>query len=355
MASMIPIASQEKFDSISPVRSNGQAINVELELRGGDRLPSRRHKPSGDDGDSCANSIATSSSGGYAASDGGDDDRPPPPEVAKTALCVAALALVLAANLVSIATLNRRTPVTKQSANVTHPPLRDITYDVGAMAPQLRRYERPLLVAAELAVVASSAYTLGAVVLAHAHRSIVLRRFCFLLALLFGVRLLTMNVTTLPVSSATLYECGAREPSLAPGVLAARLLDLVAHVGLLSAQAEIRYCGNYVFSGHAVLLVLNCLWADEYGRRRRLGWLLKAAAALGLAALVAAGYDYTISVITAYYATTRLFWIYHTMANNASLKRPDPVNQVCKEWWYPVFRYLEGNVRSVLPSPHKFQ
>ncbi|KAK7602290.1 hypothetical protein V9T40_009731 [Parthenolecanium corni] len=358
MASMIPIASQEKFDSISPVRSNGQAINLELEFRGGDdgsdHLQSRHLKQSGD---SCATSVAPScdsgESGGRTSS---DDEGDLPSEVAKTALCLVALILVFAANLLSVATISYRTPVTKQDANQTHPPLRDITFDVSLSAPLLQQRQLLLLVAAELAVVATSAYVLGAVIVFHPHRSIVFRRFCFLLALLFGLRLLTMNVTVLPVSSASLYHCVAEQRNLVLGAVGSRFFDLLTHLGL-SVDGEIRYCGNYVFNGHAVILVLNCLWVDEYGvpQRRLLSLATKIVAAGSLLSLVVAGYEYTISIITAYYATTRIFWIYHTMANNVSLKRYDPVNQVCKEWWYPVFQYLEGNVRNIVPSSNKFQ
>ena len=35
--------------------------------------------------------------------------------------------------------------------------------------------------------------------------------------------------------------------------------------------------------------------------------------------LVARGH-YTVDVLIAYYVTTRLFWIYHTLANSAALK-----------------------------------
>lgn len=360
MASMIPIASQEKFDSISPVRSNGQAINLELQFRGGDAGDQLqiRHKQGGE---SCATSIAPSSDGSGGESGGcgsTDDEDTLPSEVPKTVLCVVALVLVFLANLLSIVSISYRVPPTKQSANQTHPPLRDITYDIALSASQLQQYKMQLglLVAAEISVLATSAYILGAVIVFHPHRSIVFRRFCFLLALLFSLRLLTMNVTMLPVSSSSLYHCSAKDRTLVLGIFGSRLLDLVAHLGL-SVDGQVRYCGNYVFNGHTVILVLNCLWLDEYGvpRRRLLGVLMKIVAAASLISLVVAGYDYTISIITAYYATTRMFWIYHTLANNVSLKRYDPVNQVCKEWWYPVFRYLEGNVRNIVPSPNKFQ
>jgi hypothetical protein len=35
--------------------------------------------------------------------------------------------------------------------------------------------------------------------------------------------------------------------------------------------------------------------------------------------LVAHGH-YTVDVLIAYYITTRLFWVYHTLANNMNLK-----------------------------------
>lgn len=359
MASMIPIASQEKFDSISPVRSNGLSINLELQFHSGndgDHLQMRHLKQGGE---SCATSIAPSSDGGGGGSGGSastDDENNLPSEVPKTLLCLVALLLVFAANLLSIATISYRIPATKQDVNQTHPPLRDITYDISLSAPQLQQHQQLLLVVAELSVVATSAYVLGAVIVFHPHRSIIFRRFCFLLALLFSLRLLTMNVTMLPVSSSSLYRCSAKENTAIMGVLGSHLVDLIAHLGL-SVDGEIRYCGNYVFNGHAVILVLNCLWVDEYGipQRRLLSLLTKVVAAASLLSLVVAGYDYTISIITAYYATTRMFWVYHTLANNISLKRYDPINQVCNEWWFPIFRYLEGNVRNIVPSPNKFQ
>jgi len=49
-------------------------------------------------------------------------------------------------------------------------------------------------------------------------------------------------------------------------------------------------------------------------------WLAWMAAVAGMIFIVISKQHYTVDVVVAYYVTTRLFWIYHTMANNMELK-----------------------------------
>jgi len=44
-------------------------------------------------------------------------------------------------------------------------------------------------------------------------------------------------------------------------------------------------------------------------------------------------------------------WIYHTLANNESLKGDihNPHNQLSKSWWWLAFRYFENQVPCHLP------
>lgn len=49
-------------------------------------------------------------------------------------------------------------------------------------------------------------------------------------------------------------------------------------------------------------------------------WLAWMAAVAGMVFITISKAHYTIDVVVAYYVTTRLFWIYHTMANNMELK-----------------------------------
>lgn len=49
-------------------------------------------------------------------------------------------------------------------------------------------------------------------------------------------------------------------------------------------------------------------------------WLYWLMAVVGVIMVLLAHGHYTVDIIVAYFITTRLFWLYHTLANNASLK-----------------------------------
>lgn len=49
-------------------------------------------------------------------------------------------------------------------------------------------------------------------------------------------------------------------------------------------------------------------------------WLVGLAALVGIVMVLLARGHYTVDVLIAYYVTTRLWYIYHTMANNVQLK-----------------------------------
>ena len=51
-----------------------------------------------------------------------------------------------------------------------------------------------------------------------------------------------------------------------------------------------------------------------------LHWTSWLVSSLGVVFVMVAHGHYTVDVLIAYYVTTRLFWMYHTMANNAALK-----------------------------------
>lgn len=71
-----------------------------------------------------------------------------------------------------------------------------------------------------------------------------------------------------------------------------------------------------------VMGVCNCLCCVILGRTdspRRftcLHWVAWLNALVGVVMVMVAHGHYTIDVLIAYYVTTRLFWTYHTMANN---------------------------------------
>lgn len=82
-------------------------------------------------------------------------------------------------------------------------------------------------------------------------------------------------------------------------------------------------------------------------------WLSLILTIFGILALLLARGHYSIDVIVAYWITTRLWWLYHTMANHQVLKDSDNSdNYLQKVWWWYIFTYFEGQVPVKLPRQY---
>jgi len=173
-------------------------------------------------------------------------------------------------------------------------------------------------------------------------RSIVMRRLFFLLGLLYLMRSITMYVTVLPVASTT-YYCSPKTNNTDAGVIIVRALRillglplyplcipwktiLIFHIEFegmgLSINGQHVFCGDYIYSGHTVILTVTSLVIQEYTPQKwyplhALSWVVTL---IGVIFVMVAHGHYTIDVLIAYYITTRLWWIYHTLASNNSLK-----------------------------------
>lgn len=88
-----------------------------------------------------------------------------------------------------------------------------------------------------------------------------MRRIFLILAVLYFMRSITMYVTVLPVSSTT-YYCSPKTNNITPLVLAKRVFQLLSGFGL-SINGKHTYCGDYIYSGHTVILVLGYLIIAE--------------------------------------------------------------------------------------------
>jgi hypothetical protein len=82
-----------------------------------------------------------------------------------------------------------------------------------------------------------------------------------------------------------------------------------------------------------------------------LHWASLCATIAGVVLLLLARGHYSIDVLIAYWITTRVWWLYHTMVNNHNLKGDvdNPSNYLNRMWWWYVFRYFERNVPVNLP------
>ena len=109
-------------------------------------------------------------------------------------------------------------------------------------------------------------------------------------------------------------------------IIASRVGYMLLGFGL-SINGRHSYCGDYLFSGHTVILTLGFLVIREYlmpSRCRTIAWKLFHALLFcccfgGVICVIISRGHYLIDIILAYYVTTMVFWIYHTLAYNHSL------------------------------------
>ncbi|CAH1997566.1 unnamed protein product [Acanthoscelides obtectus] len=184
----------------------------------------------------------------------------------------------------------------------------------------------------------------------HKHRWIVFRRIFLIMSLLYMYRAITMYVTVLPIASKT-YPCSPKLNETSPLIIAKRVVKLMSGFGL-SVNGQHTYCGDFIYSGHTVILVFSYLIISEYTPKKLylVHWLYWIAACIGVIMLEMSHGHYSVDVIIAYYVTTRIFWTYHTLANNGVLKQYSSNNLLSREWWFGIFYYFECNVSAPLPK-----
>ncbi|XP_038677209.1 phosphatidylcholine:ceramide cholinephosphotransferase 1 isoform X4 [Scyliorhinus canicula] len=178
-----------------------------------------------------------------------------------------------------------------------------------------------------------------------------------------------------------------------------RIMKMIAGGGLSITGAH-TMCGDYLYSGHTVMLTLTYLFIKEYSPKQWwwYHWSCWILSIVGVFCILLAHDHYTVDVVVAYYITTRLFWWYHTMANQQTLshaattahtegkweiesqreesmtwrdvnssgesrierhssqeqvlKEPSETNFLSQVWWYKFFRFLESNVQVIVPRTY---
>ncbi|CAF1234117.1 unnamed protein product [Rotaria magnacalcarata] len=179
----------------------------------------------------------------------------------------------------------------------------------------------------------------------HKYWYIILRRFFALSGTIFFLRSITMLVTSLSVPGHHL-DCTPRAYGTSREILF-RCVQIFLFQGL-SIQG-VRSCGDYMFSGHTVMLTLLNHCITEYTTSdfyviHLLSWFCNI---FGMILILAAHEHYSIDVFIAFFLTSRLFLYYHSLANNVVLhSRSDNRLSI----WYPMFSYFEKNVQCMVPN-----
>uniref|UniRef100_A0A914DWU6 Sphingomyelin synthase-like domain-containing protein n=2 Tax=Acrobeloides nanus TaxID=290746 RepID=A0A914DWU6_9BILA len=264
-----------------------------------------------------------------------------PKERYKAGLAVFLLFIAALCNDLVLSIVHERVP--------SGPPLPDIVFDNTPYVPYA-------LVISEYLMLSLFAAML-IITFLHRHRWIVLRRIATIGSLLYFGRCLTMFVTQVPKADAN-YYCSPKlqNDSHLMWSITMRALSIASGVGL-TINGKHKLCGDYIYSGHTIVLVITYLFIREYSPKnwRPLHLISAVFSFTGVFLLLVSRGHYTIDVLVAYWITTRVFWQYHTIAAMPSLRHNrSGHNHLSKIFWYPLFSFMEANVLRPVPQRYGF-
>ncbi|KAJ0005122.1 hypothetical protein NQD34_011336 [Periophthalmus magnuspinnatus] len=254
------------------------------------------------------------------------------PEVWKTVVSCVYVFLVFGFTSFVMVIVHERVPDMR-----TYPPLPDIFLD---SVPRI-----PWAFAMAEACGLILCYMFLLILLLHKHRSILLRRLCSLMGTVFLLRCCTMFVTSLSVPGQHL-KCASKTYDDAWEKIQ-RALTIWTGFGM--TLTGVQTCGDYMFSGHTVVITMLNFFVTEYTPRtwnliHTISWVLNL---FGIFFILAAHEHYSIDVFIAFYITTRLFLYYHTLANTRAFQHSRRARI-----WFPMFSFFECNVNGPVPNQY---
>ncbi|KAK2824223.1 hypothetical protein Q5P01_021398 [Channa striata] len=254
------------------------------------------------------------------------------PEVWKTVISVIYVFFVFGFTSFVMVIVHERVPDMR-----TYPPLPDIFLD---SVPRI-----PWAFAMAEACGLILCYMFLLILLLHKHRSILLRRLCSLMGTVFLLRCCTMFVTSLSVPGQHL-KCSSKTYSDTWGKIQ-RALAIWSGFGM--TLTGVQTCGDYMFSGHTVVITMLNFFVTEYTPQtwnliHTISWVLNL---FGIFFILAAHEHYSIDVFIAFYITTRLFLYYHTLANTRAYQQSRRARI-----WFPMFSFFECNVNGPVPNQY---
>jgi len=253
----------------------------------------------------------------------------------KTVLCFLFLVCGGLASSFSLILTNQRLPEVE--------PLKDMLLD---NLP----YVEEGLIACEIIMLVSLVFSFLIIIL-HNCTLIILRRVFFIAGLLYSYRSITMALTVLPSPNTMLTCSKIPEEEFSSETVFKNGFKLFFG-GWLSLWARHKLCGDYIFSGYTMCLVLAWKVVKEYGPKVMvmLHWISLILAMTGVFLLLVGRVSYTLDVIIGYWITTRVWWVYHTLANHPTTRINNKHNCLMMFWWARVVVWLEEGVVGPLPD-----
>jgi len=272
-----------------------------------------------------------------------------PDDILKTLLCAVFMGCGSLATAFSIALVHERMP--------PDPPLPDVILDHV-------KYEDWGLRVSEYLIVTNMVLA-GLTVLLHRHRMVIFRRIFIILGLLYFYRSVTMYITALPKPDPS-YPCAPKlNHTITFSELMSRVIQIAAGGGLSLGGTQV-YCGDFIFSGHTLVLMMSFFVIREYSPRTKKFLLFHLASlcicVAGVVLLLLSRGHYSIDCLLAYWVTSRVWWTYHTLASNSALHLQGSHNHLDNIWWWWLLVWAEAGVggaqlprRYSLPAPASVQ
>jgi len=178
----------------------------------------------------------------------------------------------------------------------------------------------------------------------HKQRFIIMQRGFVLTGSLYLLRCLLILVTSIPVPDAN-KECDVFPESDVWNKMY-RAFQVYTRMGM--KVMGMRTCGDYIFSGHTLMLTLFNLFICEYTPKSKryihvLSWSLNI---LGMFSILTCRGHYTIDVVLAFYLAVQIFTFYHTLVANKNVAgtKERSLTWLC----LPVFNWLEADNDDVI-------
>ncbi|CAG2220741.1 SAMD8 [Mytilus edulis] len=183
----------------------------------------------------------------------------------------------------------------------------------------------------------------------HKYRFLVIQRVMIIAATIYLLRSFCVMSTAIPMPQKE-YNCNRIEVKDGWERLS-RVVRFYAAIGLKSNG--IKTCGDYVFSGHTVIMTLLVLSINEYTPRsmiclHTLNWIV---GIFGVFFILLGHGHYTLDILLAFVISSKLFSYHHTIAINMSLISRD-THRMKK--CFPVLYYFEQDTDGHIPNEYEW-
>jgi len=172
------------------------------------------------------------------------------------------------------------------------------------------------------------------VIMWHPRRVMVVRRLLLIYGTLLILRSLTVISTSLPDPSPQCLELHLRGKYNNHESQAFDSFVTGLKQTLVPIQSST--CGDLIFSGHTVFMILCVLVWKKYFEGHPWVWILMLIVAIfGIWSIIATRFHYSIDVVLAVILTFSIWSRYHIFAENKDLNETDPVMKIFGNWGAP--------------------